>query len=311
MPCLSTREFLKRPVGTESQGVSGPKAFKLLQRVFILCNRSREYLFSTPFASAHRRGACLCSWLASASHCTLLHSGISRPHRTKSLKKTPQCVSSFILFTLLFAHSFTLYTALFTYFDSLSLILPHSPTMSKSSKKKKQAPREYSLELGTEPTFSNMGRSSVRQGTQDSDESWLRYYLADNTPTPLPKKKQAIKPQSKESDDDSLLSPEKFKIKPSRQSSVANIKSKGTGPHDNKLAKAQGDYREPSLRRGSGMTFNTPHAFKKIPSTETSNTSHDEAQSTESVAGPSTQKLQPSSGQKPNGNDPVSEQTII
>ncbi|KAG5658678.1 hypothetical protein KAF25_010859 [Fusarium avenaceum] len=174
----------------------------------------------------------------------------------------------------------------------------------KSPKKKKQAPREYSLEVGTEPTFSNMERSSVRQGTQDSDESWLRYYLADNTPTPLPKKKQVIKPQPKGSEDIPLISPEKLKIKPSRQSSVANIKSKGTGPHDNKLAKAQGTYREPSLRRGSGMPFDTPNAFRKIPSTETSNTRHDETQSTESVAGHSTKNSQPSSGQKANGNDP-------
>jgi hypothetical protein len=68
------------------------------------------------------------------------------------------------------------------------------------------------MELGTEPTFSIMGTSSVRQGTQDSDEPWLRYYLADNTPTPAPKKKDAIKSQSKESDEDSLVSPERFKV---------------------------------------------------------------------------------------------------
>lgn len=248
-----------------------------------------------------------------ALHATTLGNFSTTLHKI-SLKKTPQSISSFIPFTLTFASTLTLSTALFTYFDSLSLILPHSPTMGshkKSPKKKKQAFREYSMDLGTEPTFSNIGRSSVRQGTQDSDESWLRYYLADDTPMPAPNKKGAIKSQSKESDEGSLVSPERFKIKTSRQPSVANIKSKGTGPHDNKLTKAQGDYGEPSLRRGSGMTFNTPHAFKKIPSTETSNTGHDEAQSTESVAGPSTRGSQPSSGQKPNGNDPVGEQIII
>lgn len=248
-----------------------------------------------------------------ALHATTLGNFSTTLHEI-SLKKIPQGISSFILFNILFAYTLTLSTALFTYFDSLSLILPHSPTMGshkKSPKKKKQPYREYSMDLGTEPTFSNMERSSVRQGTQDSDESWLRYYLHDNTPTPAQKKKHTIKSQPKESDDESLVSSEKLKIQPSRLPSVANIKSKGTGPHDNKLAKAQGTYREPSLRRGSDMTFNTPHAFKKIPSTEASNTGHNEAQSTESVAGPSTQKLQPSNGQKPSGNDLVSEENII
>ncbi|KIL93034.1 hypothetical protein FAVG1_04215 [Fusarium avenaceum] len=176
----------------------------------------------------------------------------------------------------------------------------------KSPKKKKQPSREYSMDLGTEQTFSNMERSSVRQGTQDSDESWLRYYLDDNTPTPVPKKQHGIRSQSKESDEIPLVSPEKLKIQPSRQPSVANIKSKGTGPHDNKLAKAQGDYRESSLRRGSGMTFNTPDAFKRIPTTDTNNIGHDGAQSTESVAGPST-----SSGQKPNVYGPYGTRRVF
>jgi hypothetical protein len=176
----------------------------------------------------------------------------------------------------------------------------------KSSKKKKEAPREYSMELDNEKTFLSMGASSVRQGTQDSDESWLRYYLADNTPTPMPKMEHAIRSQSQESEIIPLLSPEKLKIKPTRELSVANIKSKGTGPHDNKLAKAQGNYREPSLRRGSGMPYDTPDAFRKITSTEIADNGHDGAQSTESIAGPSSQKPQPLSGQKPNGNDPVS-----
>ncbi|SPJ72830.1 uncharacterized protein FTOL_02559 [Fusarium torulosum] len=174
----------------------------------------------------------------------------------------------------------------------------------KSSKKKKEASREYSMELGTEKTFPNMRKSSVRQGTQDSDESWLRFYLADNTPTPMPKGKHAIRSQSQESDVISFISPEKLKIKPARELSVANIKSKGTGPHDNKFAKAQGNYREPSLRRGSGMPYDTPDAFRKITTTEIADNGHDGAQSTESVAGPSSQNPQPSSGQKPNGNDP-------
>ncbi|KAM0261197.1 hypothetical protein ACHAPA_009927 [Fusarium lateritium] len=176
----------------------------------------------------------------------------------------------------------------------------------KSSKKKKEAPREYSMDLSTDQTFSNMRKSSVRQGTQDSDESWLRPYLDNNTPTPMPRMKDSTreKSQSQESDVSSLISPEKLKIKSARHSSIGNIKSKGTGPHDNKLAKAKGDYREPSLRRGSGMPFGTPDAFRKIPAKETKNTSHGTDQATESVAGPSTQKSQPSSDQKPSGNDP-------
>ncbi|KAM0239427.1 hypothetical protein ACHAP5_008349 [Fusarium lateritium] len=176
----------------------------------------------------------------------------------------------------------------------------------KSSKKKKEAPREYSMDLGTEQPFPNMRKSSVRQGTQDSDETWLRYYVDNNTPTPMPKTKHTTreKSQSQESDVSSLISPEKLKIKSARHSSIGNLKSKGTGPHDNKLAKAKGDYREPSLRRGSGMPFGTPDAFRKIPAKETKNTSQGTDQAIESVAGPSTQKSQPSSDQKPSGNDP-------
>jgi hypothetical protein len=122
----------------------------------------------------------------------------------------------------------------------------------------------------------------------------------------MPKKKHAIRSESQESEFFSLISPEKLKIKSAREPSVANIKNKGTGAHDNKLAKAQGNYREPSLRRGSGMPYDTPDAFRKIATTEIADNGHDGAQSTESIAGPSSQKPQPSSSQKLNGNDPVS-----
>lgn len=41
------------------------------------------------------------------------------------------------------------------------------------------------------------------------------------------------------------------------------IKKKGTGAHDNRLTLSEGNFREPSLRRGSGMVVETPAGIRK------------------------------------------------
>ncbi|KAF4956843.1 hypothetical protein FGADI_3532 [Fusarium gaditjirri] len=50
-----------------------------------------------------------------------------------------------------------------------------------------------------------------------------------------------------------------------------DIKDAGTGHHDNRMTKLpQGQFREPSLRRGYGMPYQTPKAFNSMPAKETS-----------------------------------------
>ncbi|KAF5673890.1 hypothetical protein FHETE_3277 [Fusarium heterosporum] len=126
----------------------------------------------------------------------------------------------------------------------------------KPFKRKKKYSREDSLDLGTFSTSTEIKRSLIRksrQSTADSDESWLKPYLQYDTPSPIPNPKDNS--PSRESDLSSLISPEKLRLYPKREPSVVNVKSKGTGPHDNRLAKSQGDYREPSLRRGFGKEY--------------------------------------------------------
>ncbi|KAM0339892.1 hypothetical protein ACHAPU_010724 [Fusarium lateritium] len=178
----------------------------------------------------------------------------------------------------------------------------------KSSKKKKKSSREYSLELGTVSTSNEMERSFIRksrQSTEDSDESWLKPDLRHDTPAPVPKLNvnTGNKSPSVESDVFSLISPEKLRLHPKRAASVVNIKNKGTGPHDNRLVKSQGDYREPSLRRGSGKPYTAPEVLNKIPATETGESYQHKAQSTELVVGSSSQQTQPLNCQKLSGND--------
>ncbi|KAF4999596.1 hypothetical protein FGRMN_2344 [Fusarium graminum] len=179
----------------------------------------------------------------------------------------------------------------------------------KSSRKKKKSSRNDSLELGTTPTSTEIKKSLARksrQSTEDSDESWLKPYLQYDTPTPVVKHKVDTKDKSPspESEFFSLISPEKLRLHPKREPSIVNVKSKGTGPHDNRLAKSQGDYREPSLRRGSGMTYSMPDALNNLPAPEAGKSSRNEAQSIESAAGYSTEQTQPLGSQKLGNKNP-------
>ncbi|KAH6896027.1 hypothetical protein B0T10DRAFT_479329 [Thelonectria olida] len=53
----------------------------------------------------------------------------------------------------------------------------------------------------------------------------------------------------------------KARVAPARSTQSRTM---GTGPHDNNLALSQGDFREPSLRRGSGMVVETPAGIRKV-----------------------------------------------
>jgi hypothetical protein len=61
------------------------------------------------------------------------------------------------------------------------------------------------------------------------------------------------------------VSPKKRLSFPIREPSLT-IKKKGTVFHDDKLAKSQGTYRQPSLRRGSGVAYQTPEVFGRVAS---------------------------------------------
>ncbi|KAF5626684.1 uncharacterized protein FTJAE_9541 [Fusarium tjaetaba] len=63
-----------------------------------------------------------------------------------------------------------------------------------------------------------------------------------------------------------------------------DIKDAGTGHHDNRLTKdPPGQFREPSLRRGYGMAYETPKAFKYAPNKGESRDSYHSSRTMESL----------------------------
>ncbi|KAF5625088.1 hypothetical protein F52700_9463 [Fusarium sp. NRRL 52700] len=86
--------------------------------------------------------------------------------------------------------------------------------------------------------------------------------------------------------------PEATAIKPSFKSLKRcvrdpsfDIKDAGTGHHDNKLTKdPPGQFREPSLRRGYGMTYETPKAFNNVPAKVAGKAAYNSSMTIESLA---------------------------
>ncbi|KAJ4244374.1 hypothetical protein NW762_014502 [Fusarium torreyae] len=145
-----------------------------------------------------------------------------------------------------------------------------SKTPSKRKKKSKFSP-EDSPKFEVRP-FSDFGTSPAQDPhrNQDSDHSWMDSYLVPESRT-CNRPMTEIKKESLNQEPEnvvSLITPQKSQTAPPPQSQrtwepIANTKSTGTGPHDNHLAQSQGNYREPSLRRGSGATVQTPDNLRK------------------------------------------------
>ncbi|PTD05949.1 hypothetical protein HYE67_004014 [Fusarium culmorum] len=96
--------------------------------------------------------------------------------------------------------------------------------------------------------------SSKEKATEESPKFSYRAFSDFGTsPTQIPR-------QTRE---DSDFWMERRMSFPIREPSLT-IREKETGFHDDKLAKSQGNYRQPSLRRGSGIAYQTPEVFSRV-----------------------------------------------
>ncbi|KAM0545630.1 hypothetical protein ACHAPJ_011245 [Fusarium lateritium] len=138
-------------------------------------------------------------------------------------------------------------------------------------KKKSKSSKEDSPNFEVRP-FSDFGTSPTQDSPEngDSDHSWMDPYLVPEHPAPDQPMTEVKKESSTQEPESviSLITPQKSQTAPPLQSHktrepIVNTKSMGTGPHDNHLAQSQGNYREPSLRRGSGATVQTPDNLRK------------------------------------------------
>ncbi|QPC79125.1 hypothetical protein HYE68_009877 [Fusarium pseudograminearum] len=119
-----------------------------------------------------------------------------------------------------------------------------SPSKEKATAESPRFSYRAFSDFGTPPT------PIPRQTREDSD-FWMGRYLAPGTPSPI------------RANQTPLVSPKRRMSFPIREPSLA-IREKGTGFHDDKLAKSQGNYRHPSLRRGSGIAYQTPEVFGRF-----------------------------------------------
>ncbi|KAF5707804.1 hypothetical protein FMUND_10903 [Fusarium mundagurra] len=150
-----------------------------------------------------------------------------------------------------------------------------------SSSKKKKSSREDSVSFQT-PHFSNINTSLAQNShhvSQDSN-SWTDDHLS----TAFTSETRAEKSKNTSSKA-TVIKPSFESLKRCVRDPSFDIKDAGTGHHDNRLTKdPPGQFREPSLRRGNGMSYETPKAFKYVPAKGESRASYHSAQTMESLA---------------------------
>ncbi|KAF9784152.1 hypothetical protein IL306_008305 [Fusarium sp. DS 682] len=173
---------------------------------------------------------------------------------------------------------------------------------SKPSKKKKPSSREGSMNFEV-PLFSdfNAPRSqNSRETSQDSSHSWMNEYLTPDTST-----SQSRLNHAHTEGPINRNSPNVFeKLWGGMRDQIVDIKEAGTGHHDNRMAKnPPGQFREPSLRRGYGMPYQTPRVFDNVPSSQSQEpiTGTQSSTAVSHVPLPSTQRPQ-STSNKDAGN---------
>lgn len=121
---------------------------------------------------------------------------------------------------------------------------PRSPSKEKATEESPKFSYRAFSDFGTSPT-------PISRQTREDSDFWMGRYLAPGTPSPI------------RADQPSLFSPERRMSFPIREPSLT-IREKGTGFHDDKLAKSQGNYRQPYLRRGSGIAYQTTEVFGRV-----------------------------------------------
>ncbi|KAK6699032.1 hypothetical protein SNK05_011851 [Fusarium graminearum] len=124
---------------------------------------------------------------------------------------------------------------------------PRSPSKEKATEESPKFSYRAFSDFGTSPT-------PISRQTREDSDFWMGRYLAPGTPSPI------------RADQTSLFSPERRMGFPIREPSLT-IREKGTGFHDDKLAKSQGNYHQPSLRRGSGIAYQIPEDARSSTTT--------------------------------------------
>ncbi|PNP61326.1 hypothetical protein FNYG_14012 [Fusarium nygamai] len=150
-----------------------------------------------------------------------------------------------------------------------------------SSSKKKKSSREDSVSVET-PRFSNINTSlaqNSRHVSRDSN-SWMGYHVS-----PAFISETRVETSKNTHSKATVMKPSFESLKRCVRDPSFDIKDAGTGHHDNRLTKdPPGQFREPSLRRGYGMTYETPKAFKYVPTKGESRASYHGSQTMESLA---------------------------
>ncbi|KAL9569024.1 hypothetical protein ACKAV7_006891 [Fusarium commune] len=135
-----------------------------------------------------------------------------------------------------------------------------------SSKKKKKSSREDSVSFET-LLFSDFDASHAQTSREDSEESslsWINDCLKSATSTAGPNVHNSNNTHAEAS------IKTHGNIRSNIRDASFDIKDAGTGHHDNRMSKLPpGQFREPSLRRGYGMPYQTPKAFESMPAKET------------------------------------------
>ncbi|RBR12012.1 hypothetical protein FVER53590_05828 [Fusarium verticillioides] len=150
-----------------------------------------------------------------------------------------------------------------------------------SSSKKKKSFRQDSFSVETS-RFSNINTSLAQNSRHVSRDStsWMGHHVSPD----FTSETRVETPKNTHSKA-TVMKPSFESLKRCVRDPSFDIKDAGTGHHDNRLTKdPPGQFREPSLRRGYGMTYETPKAFKYVTAKEESRTSYYSSQTVESLA---------------------------
>ncbi|KLP03808.1 uncharacterized protein FFNC_09379 [Fusarium fujikuroi] len=173
-----------------------------------------------------------------------------------------------------------------------------------SSSQKKKSSREDSTSFET-LCFSNTNASLSQNShhvSQDSN-SWM-----DDHPSPACTSETRVEKLKNTHSKAAVMKPSFESLKRCVRDPSFDIKDAGTGHHDNRLTKdPPGQFREPSLRRGYGMSYETPKAFKYVPAKVASKAVNHVPQTMESLAETEGQ----SSSSAPRGPLPNSQLSLL
>ncbi|RGP81521.1 hypothetical protein FLONG3_390 [Fusarium longipes] len=125
---------------------------------------------------------------------------------------------------------------------------------SKSPSKEKVATGSTEFRSQSFADFGSSPFLNTRHASEDA-YSWMTEFSDRDTPSPMG--------DGSSVDQTRRLSQERHMSFPIREPSLT-IRDKGTGFHDDRLTKSQGNYRQPSLRRGSGMEYQTPEILSRV-----------------------------------------------